>query len=215
MAAPQTTNLYQPFNAIIDTQVLDVSVKEDHVAEIEVTDHAVEQGAPVTDHARPKPLELTIEGVVTNTPLNRFQTLRAENAGGLVWQTTATGNNVRGMPGAAEAAYNFFKDYFAKPRLIPIVTQLRWYDNMVGTSFKVTRDEKTGDVLRFEAKFKQVRVVNNGVTVVATSVPKAKKPTIKTSPTSTSAANPPAGVTIAEQNEAERLNKLRGYKSGT
>jgi hypothetical protein len=194
MATPVLTLLYQPFSAIIDALVLDASIKEEHIAEVEVTDHPVEQGAAVTDHARPKPEEVTIEGVVSNTPLNHFQTLRAESRDGYTWQTSAAVNSVRGMPGAAESAYQQLRDLRDKPRLVTIVTALRTYDSMVMTSLKVPRDSQIGDVLRFEAKFKQVRVVTNAVTVVATKVNKTKpQQKLGSKPTTTVAASTPIG----------------------
>lgn len=168
------TLLFQPFQAIIDTLVLDASVREEHVSEVEVTDHPVEQGAAVSDHARPKPEELTIEGVVSNTPLNHLQTRRAVTSEGFSWTTSAAVNSVRGVPGNAESAYVTLRAMRDTPRLVTIITALRSYDNMVMTSLKVPRDGAIGDVLKFEAKFKQVRIVTNAVTVVATKVPKAK-----------------------------------------
>jgi len=213
MATPVLTLLYQPFNAIIDALVLDASVREEHLAEVEVTDHPVEQGAAVSDHARPKPEEITIEGVVSNTPLNHFQTLRAESRDGYTWQTSAAVNSVRGMPGAAESAYQQLRDLRDKPRLITVVTALRTYDDMVMTSLKVPRDGQTGDVFKFEAKFKHVRVVTVGVTVVAvkTSVNKAKPP--KNTGSKTTIAQPTSTAPIYIENERERLEKALGFRS--
>ena len=174
MATPVLTLLYQPFNAIIDALVLDASVKEEHLAEVEVTDHPVEQGAAVSDHARPKPEELTIEGLVSNTPLNFIQARRSVTSEGFTWTTSAQTNAIRGNPGNAEAAYVTLRAMRDAPRLLTIITALRSYDNMVMTSLKIPRDKDTGDVLKFTAKFKQVRIVTNAVTVVATKVKKAK-----------------------------------------
>jgi hypothetical protein len=174
MATPQLSLLYQPFNAIIDSLVLDASVKEEHISEVDVTDHPVEQGAAVSDHARPKPEELTIEGVVSNTPLSNLQTSRATTFEGVSFTSNAASQSVRGMPGNAESAYAQLRALRDKPILITVVTALRTYDNLIMTSLKVPRDKDTGDVLKFEAKFKQVRIVTNAVTVVATKKSKAK-----------------------------------------
>jgi len=190
MATSPISLLYQPFQAIIDSIVLDASLKEEHTGEVEVTDHPVEQGAAVTDHARPKPEELTIEGVVSNTPLNALQTSRAVTYEGVPFTTSAASNAVRGKPGNAESAYTQLLDLKEGKRLLTIVTALRTYENMLMTSLKVPRDAQTGDVLKFEAKFKSIRIVTNAVTVVATQKPKAKKPVAKGSqPTSTPAAS--------------------------
>ncbi len=47
----------------------DASVAERHSLVSEVTDHPVESGANIADHIRPVPLELDLEGVISNTPL--------------------------------------------------------------------------------------------------------------------------------------------------
>lgn len=191
--ASGVTLLFQPFNAIIDTLVLDASVKEEHVGEVEVTDHPVEQGAAVSDHARPKPEELTIEGVVSNTPLNFIQARRSVTSEGFTWTTSAQINAVRGTPGNAEAAYVTLRAMRDVPKLLTIITALRSYDNMVMTSLKIPRDKETGDVLKFEAKFKQVRIVTNAVTVVATKVNKAKPQVKKGGQTTSTSTNPIGG----------------------
>lgn len=199
-AASPVTLLYQPFQAIIDTLVLDCSVKEEHTAEVEVTDHAVEQGSAITDHARPKPEELTIEGIVSNTPLSSFQVTRAVNQQGVTLQTTSQANNARGMPGAAELAYTQLRSLRDSGKLVTIVTQLRTYDNMAMTSLKVPREDKIGDVLKFECKFKQVRIVTNAVTVVATKVNKTKPPQVITNGSGIAPPKPIPGTPIKVQN---------------
>jgi hypothetical protein len=47
----------------------DVVTTETHEASVDITDHPVELGANVTDHARPQPERLTLEGYVSNKPL--------------------------------------------------------------------------------------------------------------------------------------------------
>jgi hypothetical protein len=203
--ASGVTLLFQPFNAIIDTLVLDASVKEDHDAEVEVTDHPVEQGAAVSDHARPKPEELTIEGMVSNTPLNFIQARRSVTSEGFTWTTSAQTNAIRGNPGNAEAAYVTLRAMRDTPKMLTIITALRSYDNMVMTSLKIPRDKETGDVLKFTAKFKQVRIVTNAVTVVATKVNKAK-PQQKLGGKATSTPTNPLGGPnyIALRNQASQ-----------
>lgn len=212
MTTPVTL-LYQPFNAIIDTLVVDCSVKEEHTAEVEVTDHAVERGSAITDHARPKPEELTLEGIVSNTPLSSFQVTRAVTQDGVTLQTTAQSNNARGMPGAAELAYTQLRSLRDTAKLVTIVTQLRTYDNMAMTSLKVPREDKIGDVLKFEAKFKQVRIVTNAVTVVATKVNKTKPPQ-NVGPSAPVQPAAPPNSNIAIENERKRIEAAMGLKSG-
>lgn len=139
-------------NTQIDALVLDASISESHQAEVEVTEHPVESGAAIVDHARPKPDSVTIEGVVSNTPLDTTQTDDALTA---------------------YAKLLALKD---SPKLITIVTELRTYEDMLLTSLSVPRDTRTGDALRFTAVFKRVKLVKNkSTTVTVTKEPKGKK----------------------------------------
>ncbi len=200
MATSPVTLLFQPFNAIIDTLVLDAAVKEEHTSENDVTENPVERGSATTDHIRPKPEELTIEGVVSNTPLNSFQTNRAVTYEGVTFTSNATTNIARGMPGNAEAAYAKLLDLRNKGNLITVVTALRTYDNMAVLSVKVPRDKDTGDILKFEIKLKQVRIVTNAVTVVATKKPAAKPPQKLGTSGSVAVRQPLPGISLAQQN---------------
>lgn len=48
---------------------LDVASKLQHTSTNQVTDHPVETGANISDHVRPDPDVLTVEGVISNTPI--------------------------------------------------------------------------------------------------------------------------------------------------
>lgn len=48
---------------------IDVSISEKHQLGADVTEHPVEDGPSVADNIRPTPRTITIEGLVTNTPL--------------------------------------------------------------------------------------------------------------------------------------------------
>lgn len=51
------------------TIVFDGHLREQHDGSAQVTEHAVEKGSPVADHIRTAPDRLTIDAVVTNTPI--------------------------------------------------------------------------------------------------------------------------------------------------
>ena len=48
---------------------IDVSIRETHNGSAELTRHPVELGADITDHVRLMPDQLTMEGVITNQPI--------------------------------------------------------------------------------------------------------------------------------------------------
>lgn len=58
-----------PTTGVGDSVYLDASVHEQHVTTAEVTTHAVETGSAIADFIRPLPRKLTIEGMITNTPI--------------------------------------------------------------------------------------------------------------------------------------------------
>jgi hypothetical protein len=133
---------------------VDVTIKEKHKAAVDVTDHAVEQGIAVSDHARPKPEEIQIDGMVSNSPA-------------IVGAVVAPNY-------PADTARQFMHDLHDHPRLVSVITVAWTYTDMILTEISEDRDAKTGDVFEFSATFKHVRQVTNQTTMVATKQPKAK-----------------------------------------
>jgi len=64
----------QPTHVEIGPAWIDVSISESHSIGADVTDHPVEDGIGITDHIRPTPRTIRIEGLVTNHPLELPQT---------------------------------------------------------------------------------------------------------------------------------------------
>lgn len=52
------------------TLEFDAVMREEHSAESDLTEHVVESGAAISDHKRPKPRNISIEAIVSNTPLS-------------------------------------------------------------------------------------------------------------------------------------------------
>lgn len=48
----------------------DCTLSETHEASAQVTEHPIETGANITDHVRPMLARVSIEGLITNTPIN-------------------------------------------------------------------------------------------------------------------------------------------------
>ena len=63
---------------------IDCTVTETHTSTATVTEHPVESGSNITDHIRPEPVQLSVNGIITNTPIGAQQTQRVISAGGLV-----------------------------------------------------------------------------------------------------------------------------------
>jgi hypothetical protein len=145
---------------------LDASISESHSGTVQATAHQVERGAKITDHLRPEPDILTIEGLVTNTPINLTQQTRAVSFGGVEFTTTATAPAIYGVPGYAEEAFAKLQALKNAGELVTVVTAIKTYEDMALTSLQVPRDRSTGDALRFSATFQQIRIVQNKVTQI-------------------------------------------------
>ena len=149
--------------AKIDVLELDASISESHTGEVEVTEHPIERGADITDHARPKPDRVTIEGLVSNTPLHRVPV----------------------QNGDADTAYTILRDIKDKAKLVKVITAKRVYTNMIMEHLNVPANVKVGDSLQFTAQFKEVVVVQNKT--IQTTVAKEPKAQAKV-PTGAQAA---------------------------
>jgi hypothetical protein len=137
--------LVQRTPTTIDALELDASLTETHDVENEVTEHPVEAGYVITDHVRRKPQRVTIEGIVSNTPVIS-KAVRFATGGDSV------------EDGRAESAYATLMAIFDSAKVISIITGLKQYDNMVVESLRFPRDKNTGSTLRFTACCKEIRV---------------------------------------------------------
>jgi hypothetical protein len=127
----------------IDGYIIDVAVREDHSFDNEVTEHPVEVGSDIVDHVRAKPIMLTLEGIVSDTPIGGVADLRSETT----------------LP-SREAFERLLA--IRNARLpVTISTSLRVYTDMVLEALSTPREAKTGDALVFTARFRQVRIIEN------------------------------------------------------
>lgn len=154
--------------------VVDACMTENHQLDSEVTDHPVERGADVTDHVRPKPAVVTLDCVISNTPVDVTQRARVLQASGVTFESTAVDQST-GVAGYAEQAYKTLLALREAGDYLTVVTQLATYENMVIQSLSIPVSIATGDAMRFSVTFKEVRVVENKTTQVTVSAPRAKK----------------------------------------
>lgn len=125
---------------------LDVVPSENHQISSSITDHPVEEGANVSDHARPDPDILTLECVISNTPLG-----------------------ASADPNRSQNAWVALRGLRDRGALVTVVTTLGRYESMEIQSVSVTRDAPTYNALSFTVTFKKIRVVQNRLTSVKVS----------------------------------------------
>ena len=131
--APGAAGPFSPALAL----VLDAILSETIHMEAQLTKSPIETGEDVTDHAILVPDRLTIEALVSNTPL---------------------GYLALGSPFAnpAKKALDFLTRVFTDRIPFDFVGGFKVYQNMVMTRFTPDRTSSTGDALRFTAEMERI-----------------------------------------------------------
>ncbi len=145
----------------------------------QVTEFPIEDGAVVSDHIILKPSRLTLEGIVSNHPIN-LSTAMVGNVAGVIGgalsgpaKTVATaagvlvGNKLVSQSAQpAKAALDVFKEIREKKLLLTIITGLDTYTNMVMERFSPVRTANTAGSLVFSAAFKEAKIVTSQTVAV-------------------------------------------------
>jgi len=128
---------------------LDATILESSEYTSNPTRNVVESGAEITDHVTNDPVSLSIEGIVTNSPVGILQSLRALSSTN-AWQD----------------ALNFLLKLRDDRLPFDFVGGLKVYENMIITSFNPTRNPRTGDALEFRMTMRQIVIVETEVVAI-------------------------------------------------
>lgn len=115
----------------------DASISEQHEGDAEITQFPVEVGADISDHIRPQPERITINGIISNSPLQ-------------------LGADLSLSPTRAEEGYKLLRKMKNSGELVDIVTSLREYKSMGIEGLSVSRDVTTGNVVNATVSLKEV-----------------------------------------------------------
>jgi hypothetical protein len=175
----------QPFRTTLrdqddksDILLVDATIKITPEYESEPTELPVESGIDVTDHIRVKPIRITVQGIISETPINlRSQlagltTAAGSLAGGLIGGFgPSVGAVVGGQLGGAILSQG---DGNANPAIVgrqilekmilnrgifTLVDKYKKYNNMVMTSLTFPKDANTGHKLDFSFSARQIILV--------------------------------------------------------
>lgn len=124
--------------------LIDITVSEDHMFESEVTDYPTESGSTFTDNIRKRPIMVSMQGIVSNTPLEAMRTIRGNKASV-----------------AAQEAYAHLQLVWSRGEPVTIRTSLGTFRNMAMESLSAPRSKDDGDAFHFHARFKQITIVTN------------------------------------------------------
>ena len=123
--------------------VADVTLEEQHSDELVITEHPVEQGAAITDHAFKKPSTVVIRAGYSNSSIQ------------------ANGN-----PNYVQEVYDDFLVLQASRVPFDIVTGKRIYTNMLIDRLACTTDEKTEYALFLSVSCREIIIANTQVVTV-------------------------------------------------
>lgn len=197
---------------------IDAVLSEDRTTECEITDHPVEKGVSITDHARVKPKKLKLECIVSDTPVGglaerRGLTIEAENG-------TTLADYI-----ASDSIREFMENLLVARK--PFTVSTEWtrngtstapngskgykaFDNMMIESINETIDPDTGDACKFTVSLKQITFVTNNRTTVKVAVPRAGKKIIKGNKPNDTAKPPPELESHLSKFEEYVSDKLTG-----
>ena len=172
---------------------VDAMVREVHRLAGEATSHPVEAGSDISDHYRPAPRGIELEGIITDTPIGVPGS--HENGAVPVQRTFEIPTELFGMrlgpipisiPGFSKqgsvttfsttmervrSTWEEFESMFAERKVITIVTSLRSYEDMVLT--ELTVDRKPGSY-HFSCFGQQITTVQSGRSATV-PIPKVKR----------------------------------------
>lgn len=124
---------------------LDITISANLQHSMTVTQFPVEQGAFVSDHAEEQPAQVTIQSMVSATPLRIISVSPFIDSG------------------RPRAAFEIMKELQTSKELVRIVTDVETYDNMALTSLSAPRNIQTKNSLLFTAVFQELRLASSQI----------------------------------------------------
>ena len=142
---PQRVRVAQRVGASLTTLLrFDASISENHLSELDVTEHPVETGSDITDHLRVRPTTLDMTIIMSNRPIEILATQKPLGIKG--------GSSLE----RAEDAFREMLRWQSEGLLLTVVTTLRTYENMVLQRIAPTRDAPSGKILRAALSFREI-----------------------------------------------------------
>jgi hypothetical protein len=161
----------------IETQI---TIEEVHSDEMEITEHPVEQGATISDHAYARPSEVIITMAWSNSP-NNSGTLNqllgaAANVSPVLQKVIGAAELVGGIAKALSSGapvvmqkYNAILQLYNNRALFDVYTGKRVYKNMLIKSLATTTDQKTENSLILRMTCRQILMAQTQTVTVPDS----------------------------------------------
>ncbi len=171
---PTTTELLSRISNV----TVDAVITERHRFDNLITSHPIEDGSPVSDHIVNQPVELQMEGRISDTPLVALDSIGSGAAGligtelGLDSTVLAGASSLLGasLPGRSKRAYQELVALYVSRTLFTVISGINEYENMVFESLEFPRAAQDGRSLRFRAVLKELIIVGVSVQTNADNV---------------------------------------------
>lgn len=217
-----------PLNPKLDPVLFDITKKEDHSLETEITDSPVEDGTTRNDHAIHKPRKFTCTVAISNTPIAR--TFEGDGLYGAIVLSipgypptqTASGFSQPTPPRTAQAiglTFDLATDRVRETldkldalrlgvELLTVVTTKRVYDSMVLTKVDLPIEGGSGRGA-FTLTFQELQIV----TTDQVTAPAPKEPRGAPSTTAATSPDPANPLTDAVEQGKKKFTEYTSFKS--
>lgn len=142
--------IYNKPKSAIGELMVDAFISESHAFSNEISEHPIDSGFSIVDHIQNKPISLSLDGIISNTPMDLIGLAAIDSVNRLL---TKENNNF------SEMSFKKIEELFAKREPITIATSLKSYPNMVLESLTIERGGGGSEYLSFKCTAKQIRIV--------------------------------------------------------
>lgn len=175
----------------------DCTLSEGRTIAVEWSEHPIESGATVADHAVVRPPELSLEGFLTRTPLSMSTEL----------------DNLD--PNYLDAAMDALEGMASDREPILIVTGLRAYEDYRITSVSFTRSPEDGQGARVSLSLRPIQIVEAGTVLLPPLPVKPAKKAAAAGEASTGTQSPTDASAEAAAEDVRRKSLLKGGLDGS
>ncbi len=148
-------NILSTDGSVFEDIIAQAVIEENHRDTLEITDHPVEQGAAITDHAFKLPAEVTLTLGWSNSPSQAGPLGFLSNLSNQSLMSTLTGN---GIDQIKNVYANLLRLQEARA-LFSLYTGKRYYTNMLCQSLATSTDFKSENSLVITMVCKQIIIV--------------------------------------------------------
>jgi hypothetical protein len=143
-----------PKGQIGDIEIM-VTLEEVHTDTLQTTEHPIEVGAPITDHAFIRPAELVMRCGWSNSSFTALaSTISSFFTGGEVGDKYT------------DEVYSQLLALYQSREPFDVITSARQYTNMLINSIRLDRDKETSSILLITVTMRQVLIVYTSATTL-------------------------------------------------